>query len=158
MSETLRFCADVHLGKLARILRMLGFDTVYKNDFSKEDLYQISRNEHRILLSKSSYFRRFADITFYQIKSTDPQQQINEVIIHFGLLISLNPFMRCLYCNEIVERKEKEEVEDQLLPGTKKDFSEFWKCSSCNKVYWKGSHYERMIKFIEKLERSFNNQ
>lgn len=151
MPQTVRFCADVHLGKLARFLRMLGFDTVYKNDFSKEELYAISANENRTLLSKSTYFKKFTDIVFYKIKSADPQQQLKEVIAHFNLLNSLDPFIRCLYCNQILEKKDKEEVEQSLMPQTKKDFSEFWKCPGCKKVYWKGSHYERMMKQIEKL-------
>jgi len=152
MSDTLRFCADVHLGKLARLMRMLGFNTVYKNNFSKEELYNNSLNENRILLSKSAYFSRFIDINFYQIKSADPLQQLKDIIHYFNLRDSFNAFIRCLYCNEIVEKKEKEEVEKELLPNTKKDFSEFWKCPSCQKIYWKGSHYERMMKMIRELE------
>jgi uncharacterized protein len=151
MPDTIRFCADVHLGKLARLLRMLGFDTVYKNDFRKEELYEISRNENRYVLSKSAYFKRFSDIGFFQIQSADPSEQIIEVADHFKLFNSMNPFSRCLYCNEILERKDKEEVEQYLLPQTKKDFSEFWKCPSCNRIYWKGSHYERMMKQVEKF-------
>ena len=152
MSDTLRFCADVHLGKLARLMRMLGFNTVYKNNFSKEELYTNSLNENRVLLSKSAYFSRFTDINFYQIKSADPLQQLKDIIHHFNLRDSFNAFIRCLYCNEIVEKKEKEEVEKELLPNTKKDFSEFWKCPFCQKIYWKGSHYERMMKMIHELE------
>lgn len=152
MSETVRFCADVHLGKLARLLRMLGFDTVYKNDYSKKDLYEIARNDHRCLLSKAFYFTTLPDINFYQVKSRDPQEQLEEVINHFHLL-NFNPFTRCLYCNDILGKKEKEEVENELLPNTKKDFSEFWECPSCKKIYWKGSHYQRMIGMIKKLER-----
>ena len=152
MPETLRFCADVHLGKLARLLRMFGFDTSYKNDFSKEDLYEIALNENRVLLSKSDYFSRFTDINFYQVKSADPLQQLKDIIDHFELRNSFNPFIRCLYCNAILEKTEKEEVKNQLLPNTKNDFSEFWKCPSCKKIYWKGSHYERMMKIIHDLE------
>jgi uncharacterized protein len=154
MPGTLHFCADVHLGKLARLLRMLGFDTVYKNDWSKEDLYGIAKNEERILLSKSPYFLKFPDITFYQIKSSDSHQQLKEVIDHFRLQPSFNPFSRCLYCNAILEKKEKTEVDISLSPRTKKHFTEFWQCPSCKKVYWKGSHYERMLKEIEKLKNN----
>ena len=73
MPETLRFCADVHLRKLAHLLKMLGYDTVYKNDFTKEDLHQIARNENRALISKAPYFKRFSDFR-YQVK---PIQWIN---------------------------------------------------------------------------------
>jgi uncharacterized protein len=154
MHETLRFCCDVHLGKLARLLRILGFDTVYKNDFSKEDLYQIARDDHRCLLSKASYFERLSDINFYQVKSADPHEQLKEIINHFHLRNLFNPFTRCLYCNEVLEKKEKKEVENVLLPQTNKHFSEFWKCTSCKKIYWKGSHYESMMKMIQKLKDS----
>ncbi len=146
MPGTLHFCADVHLGKLAPLRRMLGFDTVYKNDWSKEDLYGIAKNEERILLSKSPYFLKFPDITFYQIKSSDSYHQLKEVIDHFHLQPSFNPFTRCLYCNAILEKKEKAEVDISLLPKTKKHFTEFWQCPTCKKIYWKGSHYERMMK------------
>jgi|SRR6185312_5871210 len=151
MAETIRFCSDVHLGKLSRLLRMLGFDTVYQNNFSKEQLYEIARNENRCLLSKASYFSKFPEINFYQVQSADPDEQLKEVTEHFHLTHLLDPFSRCLYCNEILEKKEKEEVEDILLPETKKNFSEFWRCPSCKKVYWKGSHYERMKKLVEKF-------
>jgi len=108
MPGTLHFCADVHLGKLARLLRMLGFDTVYKNNFSKDELLKIARDDSRCVLSKSPYFLKFPDITFYQIKSSDSYQQLEEVINHFHLQQpSFNPFSRCLYCNAILEKKEK---------------------------------------------------
>jgi uncharacterized protein with PIN domain len=149
--STIRFCADVHLGKLARLLRMLGFDTAYQNNFFKEELHEIARSEHRSLLSKSDYFSKFSDIDFFKIKNFDPDQQLKEVVEHFHLHELFNPFTRCLYCNEILEKKEKSEVENILLPETKKSFSEFWQCPSCRKIYWKGSHYERMKKWIQKF-------
>ena len=151
MSETLTFCADVHLGKLARLLRMVGFDTIYENNLTKNELYEIALNEQRCLLSKAPGFLKVPGINFYQIKSTDSQEQLKDVIDHFHLSTSFKPFTRCLYCNEMLEKKEKEELADALLPETKKHFSEFWTCPSCNKIYWKGSHYERMMKVIEKL-------
>ena len=157
MSETVRFCDDVHLGKLARLLRMLGFDTFYENNLTNNELYEIARNEHRFLLSKAAGFFKFPGINFYQIKSTDPQEQLKDVIDHFHLRTSFNPFTRCLYCNEMLEKKEKEELVDALLPQTKKHFSEFWECPTCNKIYWKGSHYERMMKVIEKLKINSEN-
>lgn len=155
MPHVVRFCVDVHLGKLARLLRMLGFDTIYKNNFSKDELLKIARDQSRCVLSKSPYFLKFPDITFYQIKSSDSYQQLKEVTDHFHLLHSFTPFTRCLYCNAILEKKEKAEVNISLLPKTKRHFTEFWQCPSCKKNYWKGSHYERMMKEIEKLKNNF---
>lgn len=152
MPHIVRFCADVHLGKLARLLRMLGFDTVYKNNFPKDELLKIARDKSGCVLSKSPYFLKFRDITFYQIKSSHSYQQLKEVIDQFHLQPSFKPFTRCLYCNAILEKKEKAEVDISVLPETKKHFTEFWQCPTCKKIYWKGSHYERMMKEIEKLK------
>lgn len=152
MPEIRHFCADVHLGKLARLLRMPGFDTVYNNDFSKEALYKIASEEQRVLLSKSDYYSHFSDVIFYRIKSADSLEQSKDVIAHFNLWDSFEPFSRCLYCNEILQKTEKEKLENEILPKTKNDFSEFWKCPSCKRIYWKGSHYERMMKTIQDLE------
>lgn len=154
MPHTVRFCADVHLGKLARLLRMLGFDTIYKTNFSKDELLKIAGDQSRYVLSKSPYFLKSANITFYQIKSSDSYQQLKEVIDHFHLKPSFNSFSRCLYCNAVLEKKEKAEVTTSLLPQTKKHFTEFWQCPTCKKIYWKGSHYERMMKEIEKLKNN----
>jgi uncharacterized protein len=88
---------------------MLGFDTVYKNNFSKNELLKIARAQSRCVLSKSPYFLKFPDITFYQIKSSDSYQQLEEVINHFHLQQpSFNPFSRCLYCNAILKKKKKQ--------------------------------------------------
>lgn len=111
MPDILRFCSDVHLGKLSRLLRMCGFDTIYENYFSKDELLKIARDENRCLLSKSPYFLKFQDITFYQIKSSDSNQQLKEVVEHFQMRNAFNPFVRCLYCNEVLEKKRKRKLQ-----------------------------------------------
>lgn len=148
-ASPIRFCADVHLGKLARLLRMLGFDTVYRNNFSKRELCETAVNEQRCLLSKSPQFKKIPWFNFYQVENADPNQQLKEVIDYYHLRPLFHPFSRCLYCNEMLMKKEKREVENVLLPQTKMNFTDFWKCPSCQKIFWKGSHYERMVKMMK---------
>lgn len=150
--EILRFCADVHLGKPSRLLRMLGFDTAYKKVLSKEELYSIARNERRILLSRDSSFPGLSEIDSFFIKKPDSEIQVSEMIDRFDLRAYLNLFSWCLYCHEILEKPAKAAIEEFLLPSTKASFSEFRKCPPCKRVYWKGSHYERMSRLVEKLK------
>src|SRR5690606_18981657 len=131
MSEMLRFCADVHLGKLARRLRMFGFDTVYENNLSKEEFVAIAKKGDRILLSKDSYFRRFPEINFFRIDSSDPEKQVKAVISHYQLLEWFHPFSRCLDCNGAVEEADLSIINGALLPDTKAFYSEFRKCQRC---------------------------
>lgn len=153
MTENPRFCADVHLGKLARLLRMLGFDVLYRNDYTKEKLHKIARGEDRILLSKDPFFAKFNNIQFLPIQSSVSEEQLVEVLERYRLKPLFNPFSRCLYCNELIKKVEKEEVEADLPQATKRFFSEFWQCASCERLYWKGSHYDRMVKLVNKFGR-----
>lgn len=151
MVEENRFCADVHLGKLARFLRLPGFDTVYSNNLSKAELHAIAKIENRILLSKDSFFEKFRDINFLLIESFDPVEQLVEVVNHFHLKDAFSPFTRCLDCNQKLRPVAIEQVAGRLLPNTRKYFSEFFECSGCKKIYWKGSHYERMTPLVEAI-------
>lgn len=156
MYQTLKFCADVHLGKLARSLRMLAIDVFYLNNVSKIDLLETARREERILLSKDDYFKSQAGITFYCIVGSDSSQQLMQVIRHFKLKDKLHPFTRCLRCNGRLEPVLFEQVEGLIPAGTAKYFNEYFICTSCGNVYWKGSHYHRMNKKIQELlDRNF---
>jgi hypothetical protein len=153
-----RFVLDTHLGKLASYLRMLGFDALYQNDFTDDDLAGISNREDRYLLTRDrGLLKRSIVSRGYCIRSTDPVQQILEVIKRFDLSSAIRPFRRCLICNGELVRIEKEEILDRLEPETKKYCKEFFICMQCGKVYWKGSHYQRMRQFFQQLlERNIN--
>jgi uncharacterized protein with PIN domain len=135
-----RFVLDVHLGRLANYLRMLGFDTLYRNDYRDEELARVSRDEERILLTRDrNLLKRRAVEHGYCVRETRPRRQLLEVLERFDLLGSVAAFTRCLRCNGL------------LGPVATAPHSEFRQCASCGQVYWKGSHYQRMQQFIQSL-------
>jgi uncharacterized protein with PIN domain len=148
--RSVRFVLDVHLGKLAYYLRMLGFDTVYRNDFEDEDLICVSVDEGRTLLSKDREL--LADerlLRCYRVREKHPRQQLIEVLNRFDLFGSCAPLQRCIRCNVILESVEKSKILASLPPRVADAFQEFQQCPACDRVYWKGSHYERMTEFID---------
>jgi len=150
-----KFVLDVHLGKLARYLRMLGFDTLYQNSFEDSEIIKISLEQKRTILTRDVALLKNSEVTHgYWIRSQEPKEQLKEVIIHSDLLDAIKPFYRCSECNGIIKRVSKESVFDKLQTGTKKYFNEFFQCDSCRKIYWKGSHYKKMERFIENFKIS----
>ncbi len=156
--ETLRnprFVLDAHLGRLAVYLRMLGFDTLYRNDYDDEELARVSSQENRILLTRDHGLLKRSLVTRgYYVRVQDPRRQAIEVVERFDLRRAFKPFSRCLRCNGLLEPAQEDAVAGQLLPGTQKYFHEFFRCRSCSQVYWKGSHYARMVKLIELISES----
>jgi uncharacterized protein with PIN domain len=143
---------DSHLGKLAVYLRMFGYDALYQNDFDDEAIAEISSRENRILLTRDrGLLKRKIIKDGYWIRSLEPTIQIEEVLVKFNLVENRKVFQRCLICNQPLQPVEKICVIDKLEPITRKYFNEFYICPDCRRVYWKGSHYERMKAFIEKL-------
>jgi uncharacterized protein with PIN domain len=150
-----RFVLDVHLGKLASYLRMLGFDTLYRNDYTDEELAQISSENGRILLTRDLGLLKRREVIYgYYIRSHDPNQQVIEVLHRFHLVGDVEPFHRCLACNGLLAAVRKEEILDQLEPKTRRYYDEFYRCRDCGQIFWKGSHFERMQQFIDALPSS----
>ena len=144
-----RFILDVHLGTLARYLRMTGFDTLYRNDYEDEEIISTSVAQQRIILTRDRQILKNGKVTHgYYIRNTNPGKQLNEIVKRFDLKDQFNPFHHCMVCNGIIQKVDKTAVEASLLANTRKAFDEFYQCSCCKKVYWKGSHYERMMKII----------
>lgn len=154
-----KFVLDGHLGRLAAYLRMLGFDSQYRNDFLDEELTLISINENRILLTRDRGLLKRSQVTHgYLLTTRDPRQQLLAVIRRFDLISSFKQFSRCIACNGLLESKTKAAVINRLEPRTKQYFEKFKQCTDCGKVYWKGSHYDRMLDFIEWLRKSSINK
>jgi len=150
--EEFRFVADTHLGRLAGYLRMLGFDTRYERDSADEDLASISVEEERILLTRDRGLLKRGMVTHgYFVQATDPSRQLVEVLQRFDLASRMQPFRRCIHCNGILQPVPKDAVIDRLLPETRQYYDEFFLCPRCGRVYWKGSHYRRMQRFIESV-------
>jgi len=147
-----RFVLDTHLGRLAAYLRMLGFDTIYRNDIADEELAQISSQERRILLTRDRGLLKRGVVTHgYCMRETAPRRQLVEVLRRFDLFQTVTPFSRCLRCNGILQPVSKDAISHRLPPKTQQYYDEFRICQACNQIYWKGSHYQRMQQLIERV-------
>lgn len=149
------FVLDTHLGRLATYLRLLGFDALYWNDYEDEQLAFISSTERRILLTKDRGLLKRKLVTHgYCVRSSNPRSQIKEVMDRFDLAGAVAPFRRCLRCNGLLVEVEKKEIEERLPPDTGRYFQEFFRCASCDQLYWRGSHYEalqrKIVEFLGK--------
>lgn len=148
--RVVRFVLDIHLGRLAAHLRMLGFDTLYRNDYDDVELACISRDEHRILLTRDRGLLKRSMVTHgHYVRATNPRQQLVEVVLHFDLFRLIEPFSRCIKCNASLEVVDKAAISDQLMPMTRQHYEEFRRCIECGQVYWKGSHHQRMEQLID---------
>ncbi len=146
------FVVDVHLGKLARLLRLLGLDTAFDRELSPPEIRRIARLERRIILTRSRMLLRACDVTHgYWIRSICPREQAREVLHRFDLRRNLVPFTRCMACNGVLQPVSKDKIRNRLLPATAKYFREFRQCSRCSKVYWKGSHYQKLTALVAQL-------
>jgi uncharacterized protein with PIN domain len=147
-----RFVADTHLGRLAAYLRMLGFDTLYRNDSADEDLARLSMGEDRILLTRDRGLLMRTMVTRgCYLRATEPAGQLAELLQRFDLASAITPFRRCMHCNALLRPISKETISDRLLPRTRQHFHEFYNCPQCGRIYWKGSHYQRMRRFIDRV-------
>ncbi len=145
-----RFLLDVHLGRLATYLRMLSFDTLYRNDYDDPTLADISATQNRMLLTCDRKLLMRKAITHgYLVKSRKPRQQIDEVLKRFDLFDHQSEHARCLQCNGIIRSVSKQAIAAQLLPLTKKHYDDFFQCDSCNKIDWEGSHHTKIQSLIE---------
>lgn len=148
--NVIRFVLDIHLGKLASSLRLLGFDTLYRNDYDDAELADISSTQTRILLTRDKGLLMRSVVTYgYYVRNTDPQQQIVEVLRRFDLFKLVSPFERCLRCNGLLKPVTKQAVIGKLPENIQRDVEEFHCCQGCEQIYWKGSHYERLQQFID---------
>jgi len=143
------FICDVHLGRLCKYLRMLGFDTLYSNRYTPEELITFSVQKKRILLSKSYRLTHHKDVDrSYLIRSADPLEQIKDLIGKLDLWGKADPLTRCLNCNDRLVTAEKQEILHRLQALTAMYYTEFLRCPACDQIYWKGSHFENMLEFI----------
>jgi uncharacterized protein with PIN domain/sulfur carrier protein ThiS len=144
-----RFVLDGHLGKLADYLRLLGFDTCYCNEADDDELAQISSREGRILLTRDRGLLKRSQVTYgYCVREKSPRRQVVAVVQRFDLTRFANPYTRCVHCNGLLKPVPKDVILERLEPKTKLYYDEFSICEDCGHIYWKGSHFERMEKFI----------
>jgi len=147
--RVIKFILDEHLGKLSKYLRLCGFDTLISTGYNDKEIVRISVAEKRIILTRDRQLLKNKRVTHgYWIRSDDAKEQVREVLRRFDLKDMTEPFTRCIECNSMLIEVKKEEIEDRLLPGTRKYYNDFKKCTGCDRIYWEGSHYERMIEQI----------
>jgi uncharacterized protein len=147
-----RFVIDVNLGRLARLLRVLGFDVWWSGDVEDQTLVDVSLGQHRILLTRDrALLKRRAVTHGLFVHSEHPEEQTLEVIRRLDLSQRLAPFSRCVRCNGRLIGVSKAEVIDRLEPLTRRYYDDFSRCADCGRIYWPGSHRARLASFIEGL-------
>jgi uncharacterized protein len=130
----------------------MGFDSLYRNNFSDDELASVSSVESRILLTRDRGLLKRNIVTHgYCVRNNQPKRQLLEVLRRFELLKSIHPFERCVHCNSPLEIIEKKKIQDRLLPATRQHFDEFRICPVCHQIYWQGSHHQRIQQFIQRV-------
>lgn len=153
------FILDVHLGKLARMLRMLGFDTVYEIDYDDPEIIRRALQEDRIIITRDRLLLHTKVIIHgYCVRSTNSEEQLREVLDRFDLYSRIKPFHRCMVCNCKVKSVEKSDILHRLEPRTILYFDTFYTCTGCNRIYWQGSHYDRLKERFEKIRQFRKNK
>jgi len=146
------FIADVHLRKLARLLRLLGFDTAHSNDYTDAEIVAIACDEERIILTRDRELLKHGAVTHgYWIRSDQPLEQAREVVHRFDLASQVQPFRRCLTCNGLLKPVDKKEVLSRIPPKTALWQDEYFICQVCDKLYWRGTHFPKLQDIIEQI-------
>ena len=139
--DDVRFICDQHLGTLARLLRMMGFDTTWERDWLEPELARRAVNEDRVVLSRNrSLLKRKALTQALLIRGNRPDDQAAEVLHRFLLAGQIQMFNRCTACNGLVEPVSKAKVRDRIPPRTKLWLDDYFLCRDCDNLYWEGTH------------------
>jgi uncharacterized protein with PIN domain len=151
------FVLDVHLGKLARLLRTLGLDARYRNDYEDAEIVEIAQREGRIILTRDRGLLMRGAVTHgYWVRATAPLAQAREVVRRFDLREQVQPFTRCLRCNGLLEPVPAEKVGHEVPPQAaawceERGICTYHRCADCGQVYWPGTHYERMQRTVARI-------
>ncbi len=149
-----RFVLDVHLGKLARYLRLFGFDTLYETDYADEEVIRIAQQEKRIILTRDLGILKNKKVTHgYWLREINPKKQLREIVSRFDLMKQCNPFIRCLECNgKIVSLDNNHPLIQENVPIRVKEIQhQFYQCENCARIYWQGTHYQKLMRFVESV-------
>ncbi len=147
--QPVRFVLDVHLRKLAALVRLAGFDALLLTEDA--EVAAVSAAEGRVALTRDVGLLKRSIIQHgYWVRPTDPERQLVEVLERFDLADRMDPFVRCMECNTLLVPVDAEAVADRLPPGTRECFSQFHHCPGCDRVYWQGSHCERLLRLLER--------
>ncbi len=135
----IRFVLDTHLGQLATWLRHLGFDALYSNSYGDDELAQISSQENRLLLTRDRGLLKHKIVIYgHCVRSSEPRQQLIDLLRRYHLQAQIQLWRRCLHCNGLLETVSKAEVFEQLAPKTQLYYDDFQRCTACGQIYWRG--------------------
>jgi uncharacterized protein len=145
----LRFIADAHLGGLARLLRMLGFDTLYSNHYRDEQIRAIAHADRRVVLTRDRDLLKCRNVTHgCFVHALRPHQQLREIVDRLQLPASARPLTLCLHCNLPLTEIDQSAVAERLPPRVAQTYRRFRWCEGCDRVYWEGSHWQRMRELV----------
>lgn len=154
-----KFVADVHLGTLARHLRLLGFDTLWRNDLDDRLIVDTAQRHRRIILTRDLGILRHSEVTHgYWVRSTDPLTQMDEVVRALDLRARIEPYTRCLECNGLVCPIDRHRAADHVPLQVFLVHRDFRQCGGCGRVYWKGSHLRRLDSIVARARSDSSGQ
>ncbi len=140
------------LGTLAKWLRFMGYDTEYPGPLGDNELLALAKREGRVLLTRDKELAARSPQAI-RVRSDDLEEQIREVASRLGLKV-IDPLSRCSLCNAVLATASPEEVGDLVPEGVRARHSTFWRCPTCGKVYWQGSHWDRMVERLNQFDLS----
>lgn len=144
-----KFVLDVHLGKLARHLRLLGFDAFYEKEMEDAAIIRLGQRPRQIVLTRDIALLKNKRVRRgYFVHAIDPKKQIKEIVRRCDLAGKMKPFRLCLACNGRIRRVAKSKIESRLPPLTRKYYEKFYHCPDCDKIYWQGTHYKQLLRLI----------
>jgi uncharacterized protein with PIN domain len=147
-----RFVADAHLGGLAHLLRMTGFDTLYDNHFSDDEIVRLSHVEQRIVLTRDRELLKRRTVTHgCYVRALRSEAQLREVFDRLDLAGSARPFTRCLSCNAELQAVDKAHVQARLPERVRAHHERFSSCPGCGRIFWEGTHWRRMRELVDSL-------
>ena len=150
----IKFILDVHLGRLAKYLRLCGFDTAFSNLYADREIIDTAASEKRIILTRDKQLLKDKRVSHgYWIRSQNHNEQLKEVFVRFDLKDRLALFSRCIRCNTVLEEVSKGKIKARLQADTSRYFSKFMRCPYCDRIYWEGSHYDNMKVIIDDIAR-----
>ncbi|WP_373187842.1 Mut7-C RNAse domain-containing protein [Halopseudomonas sp.] len=146
------FVADAHLGALARLLRMAGFDTLYDNGIDDAEIAKVAYQQGRVLLTRDRDLLKHRAVTHgCYVHSVKPHDQLRELFDRLGLDTHIRPLSRCLNCNVVLQQIARARVLERIPQGVRERHERFWLCEACDQVYWEGTHWQKMRQMLETL-------
>lgn len=153
-----KFAADNNVGKLARWLRLIGYDTLLFEQKNDSQMIKTALKEDRVILTKDNQFMRRRLVTngklkAIYIKQDDPKLQVQEVVQTLNLNYHFKPFSLCLECNQVLMARDKEEVQNRVPTHVFKTQTQYTECTTCHRIYWRGTHWHAMVEKLQELQR-----